>query len=181
MPGVEKVKLSSEIWRRFMISVRRSKLLTKHRRAVQYVKVLEIQKNGSPHYHVFFDRWIERYIINSLWEKAILSIVWYWGKSGNAYVEGIKNRKAAAAYVSKYLVKTINELQMSVKLRIWSKSNKTSIFDKKPFYTPWLFCNLMRESLYLLSLRATSQEFNRKYWDFYLTADKEFKYIANVS
>jgi hypothetical protein len=175
------LKIASECWRRFVNNLRRSKKLSKHQQKVQYVKVTELHKTGVPHFHVFFDRWIPRAIIQEIWEHSIRSKIDYKEKTGNSFVEGIKNAKAAAEYVCKYMMKTILEISASTKSRIWSKSSRTKIFPVKPFYSPWLFINSRSESLYSFSLRVSSQESSLIYPEYYLTADFENKYIANSS
>lgn len=175
----KKMKICSEIWRRFTSRVRRSKLLSNHERNFQYVKVTELQQNGSPHFHCVFDRYIRRHIINSLWEKTILEIFDYNHKPGNAYVKGSFTSRKASHYVAKYLLKTIKEMKGNSKFRIWSKSNKSGIFPKKPFYSPWRYFNNRSGFLYLSILRATSHEKSQIIKQSYFTAEKEMVYIGN--
>lgn len=73
-PENDKFKMFSEIWRRFLNNIRRDKRLTKSERNFQYVKVLELQKQGNPHYHVFFDRWVSREVVNDVWERLLIQL-----------------------------------------------------------------------------------------------------------
>lgn len=154
----DKFKMSSEIWRRFLNNVRRSPSLSPHQRKFNYVKVMELTQAGFPHYHCFFDRFIDRNTINEIWENVIRNFLHFDGKVGNAYVEGATTPKKASDYISKYLMKTVRELSRILNCRIWSKSAKVRLFPLKPKNSEWLVYKLSGELLYLLSLRVTSLE-----------------------
>ncbi len=161
-------KLASEIWRRFINNARRDTRLSKYDRSFQYVKVAETQKNGSPHYHVFFDRWIARYIINDIWESVIRLYYSNQKKVGNAYVEGIISCKDAAKYISKYMIKTVKSIQVRIRFRVWSKSGRVALFEKIVRKEVWLKYKSRQFYLYLSSLRVTSQTNEVKVEDFAL-------------
>lgn len=154
----EKAKLSAKIWQHFLIGVRRSPLLSEYQRKFQYVKVLEFQKNGTPHYHAFFDRFIPRVILSDIWDSTISNYFQSTDKVGNIFVEGIITARKASNYVTKYLVKTIRSLSNNCKARIWSKSEKVSLFEKKIRHSNWIAILGGEKALYLYSLRASLQE-----------------------
>jgi hypothetical protein len=83
----EKFKFASKAWQNFLIFARRHPKLSKYDRKFQYVKVVELQKNGTPHYHCIFDRYIPRTLLNEIWEQVLHKMQVYDGKIGNAYVE----------------------------------------------------------------------------------------------
>jgi DNA-directed RNA polymerase subunit RPC12/RpoP len=180
IPEADKFRALSEIWRRFLNNLRRDKRLSPVMQKVQYVKVLELQKSGNPHYHCFFDRWIPRAIINAIWESILehfynsgflYSIndeiedyysdapdVHIFNKFGNAYVEGAVSASTASDYISKYLMKTIKDLSAVIKARVWTKSSRVRLFPLKPLPSPWMLLLSAEKLLYLFSLRATSPE-----------------------
>ena len=52
----ERLKLASKIWKTFRDLIGRDKSLSEYQKAFQYLKVVELQENGSPHYHAVVDR-----------------------------------------------------------------------------------------------------------------------------
>jgi hypothetical protein len=158
-PGKNYFKLSAEIWRRFLNNLRRSSELSAHQAKVQYVKVLELHKSGIPHFHVFFDRWIPRCVINKIWQDAIFTCSEFPSQTGNAYVEGMTTARKASSYITKYLMKTVRELSQVLKCRVWSKSNRVPLFEKSVKKKVWLMFKTEADLLYLSSLRVTSRIF----------------------
>lgn len=203
LPEAQKFKALSEIWRRFLNNLRRDKRLSHTQQKVQYVKVLELQKSGNPHYHCFFDRWIPRQVVNEIWEYILKhfyesgflysindEIEDYsdeapdehtFNKFGNAYVEGAVSASTAADYISKYLMKTIKDLAQVIKARVWTKSSRVRLFPLKPLPSPWMLLSSAEKLLYLFSLRATSQENNSELKLFEHNIQDLENYIGNTS
>jgi hypothetical protein len=134
-------RLFRQTWHRFIVELRRSKLVPKQVRAVGYVKVYELHKSGRLHIHCFFNEYIDKSIISRLWAYCIDKVFQYNQnthqdfpshliKLGNSHVKGMRNSKFAANYVAKYVVKMANEMYREV--RSWSKSGNVAIFPKRP-------------------------------------------------
>lgn len=81
-------------------------------RAPKYIRVLEFQKNGTPHLHILIDRWMERAWVKASWEAI------GGGWSVDVRYVDIHN---VSRYLSKYLSK---ELLMSAPL--WCRRVTTS-------------------------------------------------------
>lgn len=178
----EKFKFASKAWQNFLIFARRHPKLSKYDRKFQYVKVVELQKNGTPHYHCIFDRYIPRVILNDIWEQVLHKMQVFEGKIGNAYVEGKPFTAGKASnYVTKYLMKTIIELGKKTKFRMWSKSEKVSLFKKREKDYCWYMFVLQSRDLYLSAYRVSLHIRMDEIRANQLTNDQEFKYIVNTS
>jgi hypothetical protein len=96
--------------------------------APQYIRVLEFQKNGNPHFHILIDRYI-----------AIEWIQAAWVAVGGGRMVDIRHVDIhrVSRYLSKYLTK---EMLMSAPLR--SRRVTTSrgihLFTKPPTETEWM-------------------------------------------
>ncbi len=95
--------------------------------APQYIRILEFQKNGNPHFHILIDRYIARAWIQSAWTAV-----------GGGYMVDIRyvDVHHVSRYLSKYLTK---ELLLSAPLR--SRRVTTSrgirLFEKNPRQEVW--------------------------------------------
>lgn len=158
--NANKIKLASEIFRRFTNNVRRNNALGKNEQQFQYVKVLEFHKSGSPHFHVIVDRFLPVNILRALWQKAINDVLGKSGWNGNVHVKANLTKKSASNYIAKYVVKTAKELKPRQKARLWSKSNKIAIFPKKEPSKEWVLISFgsVFEALILNHNSITSQE-----------------------
>jgi hypothetical protein len=96
--------------------------------APQYIRVLEFQKNGNPHFHVLIDRYIDIAWIKNAWVAV-----------GGGYMIDIRlvDIHRVGPYVSKYLTK---ELLMSgpPRSRRVTTSRGIKLFEKTPTETAWL-------------------------------------------
>lgn len=144
----EKLQKASKIWKTFRDLIKRDKSLSEYQKSFQYLKVVELQENGSPHFHAVVDRFIRQQRINYLWHKAIQYNSTYKGTPGNANfsppAKQLK-KKNVGAYITKYIAKQIADIQEDVNFRRWSKSGKGSIFPKYEKSGNWIFLSLNLE------------------------------------
>ena len=93
----------------------------------QYIRVLEFQKNGNPHFHILIDRYIEIEWIRNAWVAV-----------GGGYMVDIRfvDVHRISHYLSKYLTK---ELLMSAPLRSRrvTTSRGIKLLEKTPKETTW--------------------------------------------
>lgn len=95
--------------------------------APQYIRILEFQKNGNPHFHILIDRYIAREWIQAAWVAV-----------GGGWMVDIRyvDVHRVSRYLSKYLTK---ELLVSAPLR--SRRVTTSrgirLLEKTPTETIW--------------------------------------------
>lgn len=144
----ERLKLASKIWKTFRDLLARDKSMSVYQKNFQYLKVVELQENGSPHYHAVVDRFIRQQKINQLWQKAIKYNTTYTGTPGNANFSPPNKqlkKKNVGAYITKYISKQIADIQEDVNFRRWSKSGKGSIFPKYESTGDWVFLTLNLE------------------------------------
>jgi hypothetical protein len=94
-----------------------------------YIRVLEFQKNGNPHFHILVDRYIDWRWLQSAWQSV----------GGGLFVNAkFVDVHRVARYVSKYLTK---ELLMSAPLRSRRVTTSRGIHlqEKQPSETTWEF------------------------------------------
>jgi len=95
--------------------------------APQYIRILEFQKNGNPHFHILIDRYIARKWIQAAWVAV-----------GGGWMVDIRyvDVHRVSRYLSKYLTK---ELLMSAPLRSRrvTTSRGIKLFAKTPTETTW--------------------------------------------
>jgi hypothetical protein len=105
--------------------------------APQYIRVLEFQKNGNPHFHILIDRYIDLEWIRRAWVAV-----------GGGFMVDIRlvDVHRVSRYLSKYLTK---ELLMSAPLRSRRVTTSRSIrlFEKQATEHKW---ELLRVSIYRL-------------------------------
>ncbi|HEY5125423.1 MAG TPA: hypothetical protein VIK14_16955 [Ignavibacteria bacterium] len=170
-----------EIWRRFIIEIRRNKYFSKKERAFQYVRVsefhegehgkfLEINNNGYIHFHVLATEYLEVTILQKLLNHITEEVMLVPGKQANIKMKGFKGHKDAAHYVTKYVMKSAKQLEKYQKK--WTKSGKTALFEKKIPSGDWILLNrnmdlavyfapVMASLNYnLVSFKSTSQNYD---------------------
>jgi hypothetical protein len=105
--------------------------------APQYIRVLEFQKSGNPHFHILIDRYIDLEWIRKAWVAV-----------GGGFMVDIRlvDVHRVSRYLSKYLTK---ELLMSAPLRCRrvTTSRGIKLFEKMPSEFKW---ELLRVSIYRL-------------------------------
>jgi len=103
-------------------------LRREYRVAPQYIRILEFQKNGNPHFHILIDRYIAREWIQAAWVAV-----------GGGWMVDIRyvDVHRVSRYLSKYLTK---ELLMSAPLRSRrvTTSRGIKLLEKAPTETTWL-------------------------------------------
>lgn len=139
----EQYKVLMEAWRYFITYVRRSKALTKYQSQFRYVKIPEMHKSGYWHLHVVVDRYINREILQRIWERIIQEFLNRDSHVASIYIELIPNAKKAANYICKYITKSIHD-KCPTK-RFFSTSYHLCIFEKKEKSGNW-FVVFLRES-----------------------------------
>jgi hypothetical protein len=159
-------KASSEIWRRFIIDIRRSTSLSPFQRNVDYVRVLEFTRRGYPHFHVFMSEYMPIQVIQGIFNNAVNKVcgtkgtnchieVTYSGCSDARKNKGNFTPERAAKYCAKYVLKSAKEKPEN--MRLWSKSSNVKLFPDKAFSCGWFFLNLRSSFLNLYELGITSQ------------------------
>lgn len=141
----ERMKLASKVWKTFRDLCRSSGILQNTEKNFQYVKFVELQENGSPHFHALVDRFVFQPKLNRIWQRAIQVHTNYTGTPGNANVSKNDNtisKKTAAKYVIKYITKQIENSDLNFLFRRWSKSGKGTMFAKREKSGDWLFIHL---------------------------------------
>jgi hypothetical protein len=112
-------------------------LQRKYGAAPQYIRVLEFQKNGNPHFHILIDRYIDLEWIRSAWVAV-----------GGGFMVDIRlvDVHRVSRYLSKYLTK---QLLMSAPFRSRrvTTSRGIKLFEKQPSEFKW---ELLRVSIYRL-------------------------------
>jgi hypothetical protein len=110
-----------------------------HGGSPQYIRVLEFQKNGNPHFHILIDRCIEIEWIRNAWVAV-----------GGGYMVDIHlvDLHRVSRYLSKYLTK---ELLMSAPLRCRrvTTSRGIKLLEKARTDTTW---TLVRVSIFSLAV-----------------------------
>jgi hypothetical protein len=109
----------------------------KYGASIQYIRILEFQKNGNPHFHILIDRYIPREWIQAAWVAV--------GGGRMVDVRHVDVHRVSR-YLSKYLTK---ELLMSApsRSRRVTTSRGIKLFEKKPTEFKW---ELLRVSIYRL-------------------------------
>ena len=99
-----------------------------HGTSPQYIRVMEFQRNGNPHFHILIDRYIELEWIRRAWVAV-----------GGGFMVDIKfvDLHRVSRYLSKYLTK---ELLMSAPLRSRrvTTSRGIKLLEKTPTETKWV-------------------------------------------
>jgi hypothetical protein len=172
------VKPSSEIWRRFINNVRRSKLLSFEEKNFDYVRVSEYTKKGFVHFHVIIHTFLPLKIINGIWWDAINQVCHTRGRHGNIDISKRKHTaKSSASYVCKYVLKSA--VVCYLKHRLYSKSKSCVLFKKKESTHEWIFVNARHSPLDLEALsfssqlRKTEKEKEKNFTEFLLNEFKD--------
>jgi hypothetical protein len=142
MSPQEKFRFASRCWKTFRDLLYKNKSLSGSQKDFQYIKTVEVQENGSPHYHAILDRFVWQPTLNKLWIRAIQYNSNYSGTPGNANVswENKKlKKKNVGNYITKYILKQIQDLDQNLIFRRWSKSGLGSIYPVKETTGDWVF------------------------------------------
>jgi hypothetical protein len=95
--------------------------------APKYIRILEFQKNGNPHFHILIDRYVARAWLQASWEAV----------GGGMYVDiRYVDLHRVSRYLSKYLTK---ELLMSAPMRSRrvTVSRGIQLIEKSPSEFNW--------------------------------------------
>jgi hypothetical protein len=146
----------SKVWEIFIKELRRSKVLSKKQKNVQYVRVVEFTERGYLHYHCCFDTFLPILHLRELWNEALAKIFPHLGNRGGINIKTIANSKHVANYLCKYMVKSAHH--EFVNIRRWSKSNKISIFEKWTSPNEMFFFQVGPSGLLNLNVKSTSPQ-----------------------
>ena len=142
------IAMSSEIWRRFINNLRRDKTASKKIRNFQYVRLIEFTKRDYPHYHVLFNMYMPRALLQKHWNHAINVVMYQRGYNGSVNAKGMKTTKNAARYVVKYVLKTATTFDERIgkyfswkrcKLKLYTKSGDMKLFYESCSLSNWEF------------------------------------------
>lgn len=106
--------------------------------APQYIRILEFQKNGNPHFHILIDRFVPRE-----WIKAA------WVGIGGGYMVDIRQVDVhdVARYVSRYVTKELLLSPAPSRCRRVTTSREIKLFEKPRTECQW---ELLRATISLL-------------------------------
>jgi hypothetical protein len=117
-----------------------------HRGSPQYIRVLEFQRNGNPHFHILIDRCIEVEWIRKAWVAV-----------GGGYIVDIRlvDVHRVSRYLSKYLTK---DLLMSAPLRSRrvTSSRGIKLLEKARAETTWTLLKVPISRLFEIYTRDVS-------------------------
>lgn len=89
---------------RFMIYLQRKGFMRR------YIWKAEAQKNGSLHYHIISDQYIEKELVRETWNKCIADAIEIYGKEPfGTRIESVTDYDKAISYLNKYITKNSNE------------------------------------------------------------------------
>lgn len=89
---------------RFMIYMQRKNFMKR------YIWKAEAQKNGSLHYHIVSDQFINKDLVRETWNKCIPEAIAQYGKEAyGTRIESVKDYDKAISYVLKYMTKNSEE------------------------------------------------------------------------
>lgn len=89
---------------RFMIYMQRKNFMQR------YIWRAEAQKNGSLHYHIISDQFINKELVRETWNKCIPNAIQEYGKEAyGTRIESVKDYNKAISYVLKYMTKGSEE------------------------------------------------------------------------
>ena len=93
----------------------------------QYIRILEFQQNGNPHFHILIDRYIPQSWIATAWSAV-----------GGGHIVDIRyiDIHRVSHYLSKYLTKELL-LSAPIRSRRVTTSRGIRLFEKKPTATKW--------------------------------------------
>lgn len=147
----ERIKKASTIWKTFRDLLARDIYASHFVKKFQYIKIMELQKNGSPHYHALLDRFVYHATMQRIWQKAISYHTKHKGSPGGVEVEGNISKRIAGKYITKYITKQLTDIKENILFRRWSKSGKGSMFAKKEVSGEWGFIHLYSSSVSITS------------------------------
>jgi hypothetical protein len=163
---VLKAPLPTLAWRQFAKNLRNYKAFRGYKN-VQYVRLVEYQKNGNPHFHILVNRFLPRAIIERLWFESVRQVLFDNGitvdditKVSNAHLVGeLGGAKKIIRYVVKYVTKGVQEFSANKatgeRYRPYSASREVHIWPTKTPAVGWkvtFFHELYGEGLYSSSI-----------------------------
>ena len=122
-------------------------LRRKYGAAPQYIRVLEFQENGNPHFHILIDRYIAHQWIQAAWVAV--------GGGRQVDIRYVDVHRISH-YLAKYLTK---ELLMSAPLRSRrvTTSRGIKLMEKTPTETTWTLVRIPISRLFEVYARAVSK------------------------
>lgn len=159
-------------WREFLRNLRNYKAFRGFDR-LQFIRVVEYQKNGNPHFHCLFDSYIPVRIVEALWRMSVVRVLAKTGitvapeqKISNVNMRGLDgNDKAVFRYVLKYISKGLGEFQASrtpgERYRPFSASRGFRVLpvtQKTPGWRVTRFADLRSLGLYSLDVGLLPKE-----------------------
>lgn len=138
-------KLNSA-WRYFITYIRRTKALSEYQRKFAFIKIPELHKSGYYHFHVFIDRFINREVVQKIWESVVQEKLHRQDHCAFSFVELLPNARIAAKYVTKYVLKLVRE-NSAIKRR-YSKSNSIKLFKKIESSGNWILYDSYKADYY---------------------------------
>lgn len=125
-------KMMQKAWTVFWKEFRRSKFIAEKQRKVKYFRVVEAHQSGYIHYHVLVTEWMKWEFVQNLWNWSLAKVLKVslepQKRLGSVNVKASHSAKSAAGYVAKYVIKAVKE-GLNQRIRKWSRSEKTAIFD----------------------------------------------------
>lgn len=152
------VRTCQRVWHKFITELRRCKGLAPRIRKAGFIRFVELTKRGFPHYHVFFFEYMPIQVLRPLWQDCINFVLCQRRWNGNISIEVSDRDKRgkdkwlwspekAAYYAAKYVLKAAREDKF--KGRLWSRSGRLPLFEKREQTGEWTFLNARGASLNL--------------------------------
>jgi hypothetical protein len=136
-----------QAWRKMRVYLAR-----KHNCTIQFIAILEFQKNGYAHLHVLVDRYLDQRWLKSAWQRV----------GGGSIVDiRMVEMQHVAAYLSKYMTKEMLLSKKYGKIRRYSTSRGIKLFPKKEDGVWWLIKQNIEAQLRLRNKEATDIKIDR--------------------
>ena len=134
-----------EAWQRLVTYLHRSYAITRSQRNFNYVKVFEPHKSGFFHLHCFLNVYLPWKVVNNIWENICKELLKTESHCAGSYVENCPNAKFAAFYVSKYVLKSAQEI--SYYFSRYSTSRNIKLFPVRKSVAGWCVLNFKNDVL----------------------------------
>jgi len=132
-----------EAWQRLVTYLHRSYAITRSQRNFNYVKVFEPHKSGFFHLHCFINVFLPWKVVNNIWESICKELLSTDGHCAGSYVKNCPNAKFAAYYVSKYVLKSAQEI--SYYFGRYSTSRNIKLFPIRKSVAGWCVLNFKKD------------------------------------
>jgi hypothetical protein len=133
----EHYKALQECFRRLTIELRRNHIFSKTQHDFQYVKVLDVHVSGYIHFHCIFTEYFKQQQVQQIWESICQKFLKVDCHCAQSNVTGKVNHYKTVNYVTKYMTKSIRNLEGL--FRKWSKSGRIAIFPKRNPESKWYY------------------------------------------